>query len=102
MINENKEVMKNIVTVGTFFNNLGVVMNDKGNKLSIDSNFLFNNNNLNNIHPSFSKVYTQMARTKIERTYSNKISQPKKKNEENQNHNIIISEMDENLSEENI
>ena len=102
MINENKEVMKNIMTVGTFFNNLGVVMNDKGNKLSIDSNFLFNNNNLNNIHPSFSKVYTQMARTKIERTYSNKISQPKKKNEENQNHNIIISEMDENLSEENI
>ena len=102
MYNENKEVMKNIMTVGTFFNNLGVVMNDKGNKLSIDSNFLFNNNNLNNIHPSFSKVYTQMARTKIERTYSNKISQPKKKNEENQNHNIIISEMDENLSEENI
>lgn len=102
MINENKEVMKNIMTVGTFFNNLGVVMNDKGNKLSIDSNFLFNNNNLNNIHPSFSKVYTQMARTKIERTYSNKISQPKKKNKENQNHNIINSEIDENLSEENI
>ena len=54
--------------VSMFLNNVGLVALNKREISILDSNVLFNNDNMNNINPLFSSTYSKLSQTKYERT----------------------------------
>jgi hypothetical protein len=53
--------------VSMFLNNVGLVALNKREISILDSNVLFNNDNMNNINPLFSSTYSKLSQTKYER-----------------------------------
>ena len=103
-INQNNKFKKKMNAVNAFLNNLGAVAAKKINKKGfLNSNDLFNQNNMNNINPIFSAVYHEMANKKYEQIFGLKRSKENiNNNNNNHNHNknnkssqIIIEDFNE-------
>ena len=102
-IHQNRGFRRNLYSVNSFFNNLGIFAGRKLNKKGIlNSEVLFNRNNMNNINPIFSAVYQEMAKKKYAKMFG--LNRNKDNNSNNNNNKernddkIIIEDFNEDSS----
>ena len=84
---EEEKLNSQYTKVSNFLHNLGLVALNKRGIGFLDSNALFNSDNMNNINPLFSSTYTKMSQTKFDRANTMRTNSLNSNNINNNNNN---------------